>query len=321
MRIITLFLLFISSIYAVMPGNETCKGCHPTIYNEYNTSLHKKSTIYEDKIHKAIWDLHPGKKKGKYVCAKCHTPTDKRVLNALKNKKEALPKNDIAQHNAISCIACHSIKSIEEHKKPHNKNISVNNDKKRPVLFAANINNRNGQITYKEETSFFGMFKSTSGSPYHDIDYRNKNFYNGNICMGCHQHKANKHGQEVCETDKEGSIDEKSNCITCHMPKINGTATTIKITKQHTFHGFAGTTNRPDMLSQYVNLDFKKLDNGFEIVVTNKAKHNLLLHPLRLAKLNIAVTSDSKITNLKSIFFYVLKFSYIIKNLFIIILQ
>ena len=39
--------------------------------------------------------------------------------------------------------------------------------------------------------------------------------------------------------DEKGAKDEETNCISCHMPKIAGSATSIKITKEHRFHGFA----------------------------------------------------------------------------------
>jgi ribosomal protein L37AE/L43A len=291
---VLLSLMFIGSLYANThyETNKTCKGCHPTIYNEFYGSAHKRASIFEDDVHKAIWDKHPNKIKQKYDCNECHTPTDTRIKEALKNNQPAVPSKDIAQtQEAIGCIYCHSIQNIQKHPKTWNKNILVDNDKKRPTLFAANKNNRNGKILFKEESSFFGMIKKTSGSPYHDIDYTNKNFYNGNMCMGCHAHFENSHGQNVCLVEQSGAKDEEKNCITCHMPKVNGTATTIKITNKHTFHGFAGTRNKPKMMSKYLKIDFQKSSNGFNITITNLATHNLLMHPLRLGKLNVSVNN------------------------------
>ncbi len=71
--------------------------------------MHKKSSIKEDKVHKAIWDKHPAKAKGNYKCAKCH-----------------IPDNNV--HNGITCVSCHSIIDIEEHPKV-NKNIYETKDK------------------------------------------------------------------------------------------------------------------------------------------------------------------------------------------------
>jgi hypothetical protein len=304
LKIITAYIVigFSISLMANVPKNDTCKGCHPTIYKEFTKSAHKKSTIYNDAIHKSVWDIHPASKKNKYACAKCHTPTDTRVLNALKEDKPAVLSNDSAQNEGISCVSCHSINSIEKHAKPHDKNILIDNNNKRPTLYAASEEKRGTTVKYETKSTFLGMFKSTTGSPYHDIDYSNDIFYNGKVCMGCHSHKENKHNQNICTTEAKGAIDEKSNCITCHMPQVQGSATTIVQSKTHTFHGFSGTRNKPEMLAKYLKIDYKQTTNGFAITLKNEATHNLLLHPLRLGKLNIKIrTNDRKIKVLKSI--------------------
>ncbi len=96
-----------------------------------------------------------------------------------------------------------------------------------------------------------------------------------------------------------GAEDKKSNCITCHMPKIGGTATTIRKTDTHSFHGFAGARNAPEMLSKYVELNYKRLDKGFEITVHNNTPHPLMTHPLRVVELHTTITRDGKEQKLK----------------------
>ncbi len=49
-------------------------------------------------------------------------------------------------------------------------------------------------VEYKKESSWFGLSTKVTGSPYHDVDYRNEIFYNGKVCMGCHSHKENSLG-------------------------------------------------------------------------------------------------------------------------------
>lgn len=287
-------------LFAQYTPNSTCKGCHPTIYKEFYNSAHRKSSIYEDEIHSAIWKLHPDKKKERYKCAKCHTPADLKLLDALDNNKTALPKDeDVQKKEAISCISCHSIKSIKE-AKVHNINIMTKEPK---MIYASDIKNRDKKIIFKEESSFFGLVKKTVGSPYHNIDYSNKNFYTGKMCMGCHSHLKNIENQDTCNVDMSGANNEKKNCITCHMPKVQGSATTIKITKKHTYHGFAGVRNKSNLLAQYIKLNLKKRKNGFDIEITNEATHNLLLHPTRLLVLNVKVLKESKLLPLKSVKF------------------
>ena len=254
----------------------TCKACHPIIYNEFQESFHKKSSINEDEIHKAVWDKHPAKAKGAYKCAKCHTPQNK-------------------SHQGITCVTCHTITDVKTHSMS-NENIYETKPK---TLYSAEKGNENKKVIYKEKSSWFGMINKTIGSPYHDIDYTNKNYYTGKMCMGCHSHKKNSHKFDVCTTDISGATDKESNCITCHMPKVEGTSTTIRKSKTHAFHGFAGARNAPEMLSKYVDLTYKRLDKGFEITVHNNTPHPLMSHPLRVVELRTTLKRDSKSEALK----------------------
>ena len=254
----------------------TCKACHPIIYNEFQESFHKKSSINEDKVHKAVWDKHPAKAKGNYKCAKCHTP-----------------KNET--HEGMTCVTCHTITDIKTHA-ISNENVYETKPK---TLYSAEKGSENKKVIYQEKSSWFGMIKETTGSPYHDIDYTNEGYYNGKMCMGCHSHKKNAHQFDVCKTDMSGATDKESNCITCHMPKIAGTSTTIKKTKTHAFHGFSGARNAPEMLSKYVDLSHKRLDKGFEITIHNNTPHPLMSHPLRVVELRTTLKRDGKAESLK----------------------
>ena len=59
-------VLFASPDMSSMANVASCKKCHPIIADEFESSMHKKSSIYDDKVHKAIWDKHPAKAKGDY---------------------------------------------------------------------------------------------------------------------------------------------------------------------------------------------------------------------------------------------------------------
>ena len=140
----------------------TCEKCHPIIAAEFESSMHKKSSIYDDKIHKAVWDLHPATKKGKYKCAKCHTP------NIAKEEDK---------HQGITCITCHTIKDVVQNSKS-NKNVY---EKKAKTFYSAEAGRENEKLEYKQTSEWFGMQTKTVGSAYNDIDYRNENFYNGYV--------------------------------------------------------------------------------------------------------------------------------------------
>ncbi len=278
--------IYILMLSTMLLANSTkadpasCKKCHPVISEEFQSSMHKHASIYGDKVHKAVWDKHPAKAKGNYKCAKCHTP------NA-KNEKQA--------HEGITCISCHSIIDVQKHTQA-NKNVYTKEPK---TFYSAEAGRENEKVVYKTTTTWYGN-KTTIGSAYHDLDYTNKNYYNGNVCMGCHSHKQNSHSFAVCTTSEAGAKDTKSNCITCHMPKVGGSATTVRISQKHAFHGFAGARVKPEMLSKYVNLTLNKSTNGFEVIVENTAPHNLLTHPLRVAQLKVNLIRDEKHIPLKT---------------------
>jgi len=276
--LISLFTLF--TVQLLANNVNTCQSCHPIIYNEFQQSFHKKSTIKEDIVHKAVWDRHPAKAKGNYKCAKCHTP------NATKEN----------QHQGITCITCHTITGIQEHPKA-NKNIYETKDK---TLYSAEKGMEDKKVVYEEKSSWLGLVKETTGSPYHDIDYRNKDFYTGKVCMGCHSHKQNGKGFDVCRTNIKGSESKETNCISCHMPKVQGTATTIRESETHAFHGFAGVRNAPKMLAKYIEINYKKSNSGFTIIVENKAPHNLLTHPLRVVQLKTSLKRNGVTKALKT---------------------
>ncbi|WP_457744255.1 multiheme c-type cytochrome [Sulfurimonas sp.] len=290
-----LYLLFaLTSLLGLdqFTSSQVCQKCHPVIYKEYYSFQHRKASIFSDPIHKAVWDKHPLKKKKMYKCAKCHTPNDKEILTKLKNHQDALPQKNRAQLEGVSCVSCHNIKGIQKHEKS-NTNILTTNKK---TLYSARISEKNSNdIKYKIKTTLFGLVTKESGSPYHDIDFTNKNFYNGNVCMGCHSHKENAHKLQVCSSKiSEHPNTDKENCITCHMPEVAGSFTTLKNSKTHRYHGFTGSIHKPEMLSKYVDIKFSKTTNGFDISIKNDANHPLLLHPLRVGELQVRLIRDNK---------------------------
>jgi len=269
-------ILILITLQIYSNNNRVCKNCHSIIYKEFQDSMHKNSTLKSDTIHNAIWKLHPNNKKGNYTCAKCHTPI---------NKDEG-----------VGCLSCHKIIDIKEDSK-YNENIYEKNSK---TLYSAQKGEEDKKIVYHQESSWFGLSKKSVGSPYHNIDYRNKIFYNGKVCMGCHSHKQNAKGFNVCKTSMSGSKDSKKNCITCHMPQVPGSATTIRLSKTHAYHGFAGIYNEPKKLSKYIDLNITKTKNGFSVTIENKTPHNLLIHTLRVLELQVLLIRANKTEILKS---------------------
>ncbi|EDZ63551.1 hypothetical protein SMGD1_1742 [Sulfurimonas gotlandica GD1] len=283
MKFIFLLLLFLISVIAndavhTYAKSEECKACHTQIYKEYYGSMHANATPQKDPIHKAVWDRHPKNLKfEQYSCGKCHTPAADDLDKMLTKGQKALPDATNETHQeAISCAYCHRIKSIELHK-ISNTNIMTNTEK-----------------------NYFGTMLEHIESPFHGIvSDGNEHMKNGNVCIGCHSHKMNKHGLNVCSTNIDNELNA-ANCVSCHMPKVDGSVSLLHETKKHAFHGFAGAHFHSEMLTKYVDISILREINSFKINIDNQTSHALLLHPLRVAVLKVSVTRDANVTQLKN---------------------
>ena len=258
-------LFLVSGLSAAhFESSEQCKACHPVIYEEFQTTQHANASVFDDEIHGAVWRDHPQNiKMSSYTCAKCHTPaTDNYEALVAKGNGVVPDKNNTTQREGISCAYCHRIEDIEYHEQS------------------------NTNIISKESKSYFGTLKSHIDSPFHKIRTDSKHFDNGNVCIGCHSHKKNKFGTNVCSTNIENELDG-SNCVSCHMPKVEGSVSVLRETEKHTFHGFPGTHTHRDMLSHYVDLKVIREAEGFKVIIENKSSHALSLHPMRVMQLRV----------------------------------
>lgn len=270
---LTLIFILVSFLEAnyTFESNKECKECHPTIYKEHQNTMHNKSTIFKDPIHKAVWDKHPmNLQKGKYKCAKCHTPGADNLEQLLGKGTKGVPDLLNPTHTeGISCAYCHRIQSVK------------------PGMMA-NIN-----MISAEAKDYFGGMDKPLRNKFH-YQAKNENFTNGNVCMGCHSHKKNKNKFDVCET-ANSSVNEKDNCITCHMPKVAGSISNKDDSPTHSYHGFPGANSGQEMLSKYVEVKFIQKNDGFDISIYNQSPHDLMLHPLRLTQLHVSIQNDKNV--------------------------
>lgn len=282
MKKISLLLFLLVSLYAndavhEFASSQECQACHTQIYDEFYTSMHANATPQKDVIHKAVWDKHPANKGAeRYLCGKCHTPAADN-LDKMLTKGEKAPfdaKNETHQE-AISCAYCHRIQSIEKHA------------------------DSNTNIIRKTPKEYFGNLNNFLESPYHKITTNdNEPMRNGNVCIGCHSHRMNANKLNVCSTNIANEMDG-ANCVSCHMPKIKGSVSTINDTKTHSFHGFAGSHFNSDMLTQHVDISVLKNIDNFIVNIDNRTSHALLLHPMRVAVLKISVIRGNETINLE----------------------
>ncbi|MCB4779208.1 MAG: cytochrome c family protein [Sulfurovum sp.] len=282
-----MLLLWITQSNIIALENTTCKNCHPLIYAEYQHSMHSHSSLFGDPTHNAVWKRHPAKVKRNYKCASCHTPSDHSVTKGM------LPTPNHAEiDEPISCQTCHRIERIEEHAKA-NKNIYT---RKKKYFFSMDHKRKGEKVVFKEERSFLGIFKKKSGSPYHDIDYGNEIYYNGRICLGCHDHKQNNKGFTVCDLEVKQK-DSKETCISCHMPQKKGSLANQKQNRKHAFHGIS-IHQKPKHLSRYIQFSINKQPSGFDVYIKNKATHTLFPQPLRMSQLRVSIERNDKLLTL-----------------------
>lgn len=290
-----LFLLFSGLFFVtVLQANESkvCQKCHPIIYDEYYKSSHRNASIYNNPIHKAMWDAHPKDEKG-YTCAKCHSPSD---TNSLKTGE--ITKNEVQTQEAISCVYCHSIKDIKEDD-VSNTNIVTGKDRE----FYTAEKGKKGRAEYETKSSWFGLVVEPQSSPYHKIDYDNENYYSGNVCMGCHSHTNNEHSFDITMLDAVIDKKDKNSCVTCHMPQVLGTKVTINETKTHAYHGIAGIYHQNRKMGEYIDFKLSKNSDGFSVMVINKSNHALFGQALRQGILKAKIDRGDKTINLEPFIF------------------
>lgn len=274
--LLALSLFANDSVHEFAPSKD-CQACHPQIYGEFYGSMHANATPDKDAIHNAVWSKHPANTQfDRYVCGKCHTPAANNLDKMLSKDEKAPHDAENSTHQeAISCAYCHRISSIEKHEQS------------------------NTNIISKNEKEYYGTMKSRIESPYHKISETiNENMQNGNVCIGCHSHRMNKNKLNVCSTNINNELDG-ANCVSCHMPKVKGSISSINETQTHTFHGFSGSHFHSDMLTQYVDISLLRNIDDFVVNIDNRTSHALLLHPLRVAVLKISVVRDRKTTELE----------------------
>jgi nitrate reductase cytochrome c-type subunit len=259
--------------------NKRCVRCHLDIYKEFKHSKHRHSNILNNPSHKVMWEGNPLSKEQKYLCAKCHAPAAENIDELISGSK-VVTEGDKSIDDGISCSMCHRIKSIH----PTDKG-----DK---------------YVISKKKRLYYGTRDNKQRSDYHKIKTDNPIFKNGDVCLTCHaQHKKQKllithddKNERYCvfskveeKAGKKALNSKKENCITCHMPQVEGSFTDRFSTDTHAYHGFAALNPKMENVKKYIDLNLTKKDNSFEISIYNKSTHELLLHPTRLFKLEIYV--------------------------------
>lgn len=275
MKILTFYFLVFINLFASYLDSKTCAECHDNIYEEHKNSMHHISSIHKDTFHEIVKNKTTPEK---YDCAFCHSPAAQNLL-ALKTGDER-PNNRVTEEiDGVSCFYCHQITKVMEAK---HQNIN---------FFGYN----GGKPT------FFANIKDPDMSDKHESNSNNVIYKNSSVCMGCHSHKYNSFGVEICNSKNEPS-EPTSDCIGCHMPKTSGSP--VKVDKkgrtQYVTHEFLGIRSS-DMVKKAVELKLIKTKTGFNLQIENKMGHPIILQPMRLKYAKTTITRNDKIiwTNFK----------------------
>ncbi len=250
------------------PSSESCNECHENIYREHTGSMHHKSSISKDEVHRKVKNAV---NKDKYKCAICHMPATKSLRAVMSGEKQPNPKS-YRQQDGVSCFFCHQISKI------------YNSD-----AHKINFSNYRGE---KKPTVYGNLKKPYESNEHHT--QANEIYKNSEVCMGCHSHKQNAKGFEVCNTKNQ--YDETSDCIGCHMPSTPGTIEKKnKGTRdKYVSHEFLGV-HSGKMVKKAVKLELVYKNEILELTINNKMGHSIITHPMRLKFAKTVITRDSKI--------------------------
>ncbi|NOY54086.1 MAG: hypothetical protein GXP58_10800, partial [Deltaproteobacteria bacterium] len=243
--------------------SRSCKGCHPAIFEEWNSSIHARSSLHKDPAHRAVYRkfIAARKKAGKpgnYHCGSCHTPMAKNLKALMSGKAQPDPSARM-EREGVGCTFCHRIEAIIHRKNFNRYRIS------RERTFA--VSSPSGKAPHK-----------TRGSAL---------FAKGRLCMGCHSHMVNPKGTPICVMKTEGA----GNCLSCHMEKKEGAPAVGSAKKTHRSHFIMGGHD-PEMLKKSVNLSGRiTTANGkkeLKITLANRTPHSFpATNPMRMAFLRI----------------------------------
>ncbi len=250
------------------PSSKSCNECHENIYREHITSMHHKSSIFKDEVHRKVKNAV---NKDKYKCAICHMPATKNLRAVMSGKEQPNPKSH-RQMDGVSCFYCHQISKIYD-SKAHKINFSNYNGEEKPTVYG-------------------NLMK-----PYESNEHNSKSneiYKNSQVCMGCHSHKENKLGFEVCNTKDQ--YEKTSDCIGCHMPSTSGTIEKKDkgIREEYVSHKFLGIHSL-EMVKKAIKLELSYEEEVLSLSITNKMGHSIITHPMRLKFVKTSIKRDSKI--------------------------
>ncbi|MBF0220268.1 MAG: cytochrome c family protein [Gammaproteobacteria bacterium] len=267
---------------------ETCQLCHKEIYKQWKGSMHANSTPLTDPIHAKFYQSLAGSpteegvkmKNGSYpVCLNCHAP------NAARDGKTKI--DAVAAYNeGVNCITCHTVKTFNGIRTPDGKmrlgikaytlsdnlqgagyqsNFELGKLSKGGDMFGAGGDEQKPNPHLGEPVMLDGK-----EIPALLMESNPENLRTSDNCMGCHEFRPNGNGVPLCNTaDEYASVNEKVDCLSCHMP----------VSSDGIIDHSIGGGHDPKMLAKGVVLTVKgeKQGNNINAVATmrNMQPHKL----------------------------------------------
>lgn len=220
---------------------KQCRLCHMEIYEQWQGSMHAKSTALSDPIHRAFYKKVIGDptkegvrtKKGKYpICLQCHAP------NAAQDKKTKLDAMD-AYSEGVNCLVCHRLKKFIGTRKKDGKlrlglqayetsekcqgpsgfisSLTEDGSKAEAIVGDDKKENPHIQKPYVSNEDAEEMMLPLDANP--------SLLKTSEACLGCHDTRKNFNGVPLCATgDEYASGKTFVTCQSCHMPVANGFA-------------------------------------------------------------------------------------------------
>ncbi len=193
---------------------ESCAPCHPNHYDEWEGSMHAYAAI--DPVFLKMQDRgqEDTNKQLDQFCIQCHSPVASKLGHTPPGyRQEDLPPLAL---KGVSCTACHSIVSVEEHK--------------------------NAQATFDPREGMRGSIPDPISTPAHKSVY-SELFTSSDLCGACHNVINGRNviiENTYTEWVSSPAAAEGIQCQDCHMPAYQGQAAVGGPQREVHRHTFVG---------------------------------------------------------------------------------
>ena len=190
---------------------ETCRACHPTIYDEWIETTHAQSHHSKDPLFAAVRQLRVAQEGAAVseACGQCHYP-----------RSTAAP-DTAAARTGVSCATCHNVRALREGAGQYGA---------RRLLWALPDQYVGPHAPKKKNVEAHRL------APVPEFMKDSEK-----LCRACHESVGELPGVPLCASGHEWSKPTgNQNCVSCHMPLADGPGTVDGKPAYHRSHRFVG---------------------------------------------------------------------------------